>query len=130
LLYYRVTPSWTVIFVPLLIVVTLIATLSLGVMLSALTVFYRDFRHLVPFLTQIFMYFTPVIYPANMIPAKYHWFLALNPMFGLVSAYRSAILGLPWHFQSLAISTTSAVVSFLFAVYYFRRVERRFADFA
>ena len=130
LLYYHVTPSWTVIFVPLLIVVTLIATLSLGVMLSALTVFYRDFRHLVPFLTQIFMYCTPVIYPASVIPAKYHWFLALNPMFGLVTAYRSAILGLPWHFQSLAISTASALVSFLFAVYYFRRIERRFADFA
>jgi lipopolysaccharide transport system permease protein len=130
LLYYHVTPSWTIIFLPLLIIVTLIATLSLGVMLSALTVFYRDFRHLVPFLTQIFMYFTPVIYPADLIPRKYHWFLALNPMFGLVSAYRSAILGVPWQFESLVISTTSALISFLFAVYYFRRVERRFADFA
>jgi len=130
LLYYHVTPSWTTIFVPLLVVVTLIATLSLGVMLSALTVFYRDFRHLVPFLTQIFMYFTPVIYPADLIPEKYHWFLALNPMFGLASAYRSAILGVPWHFESLVISTASALISFVFAVYYFRRVERRFADFA
>ena len=82
LLYYRVMPSWTVIFVPLLVVLTLIATLSLGVTLSALTVFYRDFRHFVPFLSQIFMYCTPVIYPASMIPAKYHWFLSLNPMFG------------------------------------------------
>jgi lipopolysaccharide transport system permease protein len=76
------------------------------------------------------MYATPVIYSVDVIPQKYHWFLALNPMFGLVSAYRSAILGLPWHFQSLIISTTSALVSFLVAVFYFRRVERRFADFA
>jgi lipopolysaccharide transport system permease protein len=130
LLYYRITPSWAIIFTPLLIAVTLLATLSLGVMLSALTVFYRDFRHVVPFLTQIFMYFSAVIYPANLIPQKYHWFLALNPMFGLASAYRSAILGVPWHFESLVISTTSALVTFLFAVHYFRRVERRFADFA
>jgi lipopolysaccharide transport system permease protein len=130
LLYYHVTPSWTIIFVPLLVVVTLLATLGLGVMLSALTVFYRDFRHLVPFLTQIFMYLTPVIYPADLIPEKYHWFLALNPMFGLASAYRAAILGVPWHFESLVISTASALISFVFAVYYFRRVERRFADFA
>ena len=130
LLYYHVMPSWTIIFLPLLILVTLIATLSLGVMLSALTVFYRDFRHLVPFLMPIFMYCTPVIYPAATIPAKYHWFLALNPMFGLVTAYRSAIYGRPWDFQSLAISTTSALLSFLFAVFYFRRTERRFADFA
>jgi len=130
LLYYHVMPSWTVIFVPLLVLLTLIATLSLGVMLSALTVFYRDFRHLVPFLTQILMYCTPVIYAASMIPAKYHWFLALNPMFGLVSAYRSAILGVEWHFQSLVISTASALITFLVAIYYFRRTERRFADFA
>jgi lipopolysaccharide transport system permease protein len=130
LLFHRFTPSWTVILVPLLVVVTLIATLSLGVMLSALTVFYRDFRHLVPFLTQIFMYFTPVIYPISMIPEKYHWFLSLNPMFGLVPAYRSAILGVPWHLQSLTISTISALASFVFAVFYFRRTERRFADFA
>jgi lipopolysaccharide transport system permease protein len=104
--------------------------LSLGVMLSALTVFYRDFRHVIPFLSQIFMYATPVIYSVDVIPQKYHWFLALNPMFGLVSAYRSAIYGRPWDFQSLVISTTSALVSFLFAVFYFRRTERRFADFA
>jgi lipopolysaccharide transport system permease protein len=130
LLYYQVTPSWTVIFLPLLIVVTLVATLSLGVMLSALTVFYRDFKHLVPFLVQIFIYITPVIYPVRVIPQKYHWFLALNPMFGLVTAYRSAIYGRPWHFQSLAISTASALISFVLAVYYFRRTERRFADFA
>ena len=110
--------------------VTLIATLSLGVMLSALTVFYRDFRHLVPFLTQIIMYFTPVIYPVSMIPAKYHWFLALNPMFGLITAYRSAILGLPWHFRVWLFQRHPPWYRFLFAVYYFRRVERRFADFA
>jgi lipopolysaccharide transport system permease protein len=64
------------------------------------------------------------------LPEKYHWLLALNPMFGIVTAYRSAILGLDWQWQSLAISTTSSVVSFLLAVFYFRRTERRFADFA
>jgi ABC-type polysaccharide/polyol phosphate export permease len=76
------------------------------------------------------MYFSAVIYPADVIPQKYHWFLALNPMFGLASAYRSAILGVPWHLASLAISTIAALISLLFAVHYFRRVERRFADFA
>ena len=126
---YGVAPSWTVVFVPLLVGLTLIATLSLGIMLSALTVFYRDFRHVIPFLSQILLYCTPVIYPASGIPAKYHWFLAINPMFGIVPAYRSAILGIAWDFQILAISTTSALLSFLFAVSYFRRTERRFADF-
>jgi lipopolysaccharide transport system permease protein len=130
LLYYRIVPSWTVVFVPLLCLLTLIATLGLGVMLSALMVFYRDFRHVVPFLTQILMFCTPVIYPASVLPEKYHWILALNPMFGIVTAFRSAILGLKWDWTSLAISSVSAVLSLLLAIYYFRRTERRFADFA
>jgi len=129
LLYYRVMPSWTIVFLPLLIVLTLIATLSLGVMLAALTVFYRDVRHIVPFLTQILMFLTPVIYPVSALPAKYHQLLALNPMFGIVVAYRAAIFGDDWHWSIIAISTTSAIASFLFAIFYFRRTERQFADF-
>ena len=62
-------PSWTIVFLPALILLTLIATLSIGVLLSALTVFYRDFRHIVPFLTQILMFVTPVIYPGELDPA-------------------------------------------------------------
>jgi lipopolysaccharide transport system permease protein len=130
LLYYHTTPSWTIIFVPLLILLTLIATLAFGILISALTVFYRDFRHIVPFLTQIFMFITPVIYPAEMLTQRYQWILAFNPMFGIVSAYRWAILGLDWNLPILAISTASALGLFVFAVFYFRRTERRFADFA
>ena len=65
LAYYGIMPSWTIVLLPALILLTLIATLSIGVLLSALTVFYRDFRHIVPFLTQILMFVTPVIYPAT-----------------------------------------------------------------
>ena len=63
-------PSWTIVFLPLLVFLTLIATLSIGIMISALTVFYRDFRHIVPFLTQIFMFVTPVIYSANVFTPR------------------------------------------------------------
>jgi lipopolysaccharide transport system permease protein len=130
LFYYGFMPSWTVVFVPLLCVLTLIVTLSLGVVLSALMVFYRDFRHVIPFLTQILMFCTPVIYPANALPAKYYWVFVLNPMFGIVTAYRSAILGTPWDWTGLLVSSIIAVLSLLLAVFYFRRTERRFADFA
>ena len=131
LLYYRVVPSWTIVFLPALILLTLIATLSIGLTLSALTVFYRDFKNIVPFLTQIFLYVTPVIYPAKLITRPlYRWILSLNPMFGIVSAYRSAILGLEWDLPCLAISTITALIAFLFGIFYFRRTERRFADFA
>jgi lipopolysaccharide transport system permease protein len=131
LVIYRVVPSWTVIFVPLLVALTFIATMSIGLILSALTVFYRDFRHLVPFLSQILLYLTFVIYPGSMIRQPlYRWILSLNPMFGIVMAYRSAILGLEWDKTCLAISTATALGAFLFGVYYFRRIERLFADFA
>ena len=133
LTYYHVVPSWTIVFLPLLILLTLIATLSIGLFLSALTVFYRDFRHVVPFLTQILMYVSPVIYPAYLIKWPYCWILSLNPMFGIITAFRWAILGIPLDFNdktSLAISTASALFGFLFSVFYFRRTERVFADFA
>jgi lipopolysaccharide transport system permease protein len=129
MLYYRVMPSWTIVFLPLVIGLTLIATLSLGILLSALTVFYRDVRHIVPFLTQILMFVTPVIYPLSALPERYHGWLALNPMFGIVTACRAALFGGDWHWPIVAISTTSAIVSFVFALFYFRRTERRFADY-
>ena len=131
LMFYRVVPSWTVIFVPLLVALTFIATMSVGLTLSALTVFYRDFRHVIPFLSQILLYLTFVIYPGSMIRQPlYRWILSLNPMFGIVMAFRSAILGLDWDFPCLAISTATALGFFVFGVFYFRRTERLFADFA
>jgi lipopolysaccharide transport system permease protein len=130
LLGFGVVPSWTVIFLPALIVLTLIATLGVGVLISALTVFYRDFRHVVPFLVQIFLFVTPVIYPATALSRRYQWVLALNPMFGVVPAYRSAILGRPWDFLNLGISAASGLGLFVLAVFYFRRMERHFADVA
>jgi lipopolysaccharide transport system permease protein len=130
ILYYNhITPSWTIVFLPLLILLTFVATLSIGITISALTVFYRDFRHIVPFLIQVFMFVTPVIYSANVFKPRTRILLSLNPMFGIISAYRSVILGAKWNVASFAISTIVTVVLFVFALYYFRRTEQRFADF-
>ena len=128
--YYGVAPSWQVFWLILLIPLTLVASLGMGLVLAALTVFYRDFKHIVPFLVQIMMYITPVIYPAKLIGGRWQLILSLNPMFGIVTAYRSAILGTPWNFVSLAISTASALLLFVYSLFYFRKTERRFADFA
>jgi lipopolysaccharide transport system permease protein len=130
LLCYGVAPSWGALWLVVLVPLTLVATLGLGVSLAALTVFYRDFKHIVPFLVQILMYVTPVIYPANLVGKRWESILSLNPMFGIVAAYRSAILGLDWNLRSLAISSASAVGLFVFSLFYFRKTERRFADFA
>lgn len=130
LAFYGITPAWTVVFVPPLIVMTYIATLSLGLIISALTVFYRDFRHLVPFMSQILLYASPVIIPTEKIPLQFRPILAINPIFGIIDAFRAAILGTPCDYTSLAISTTSALFLFTFGVFYFCRTERKFADFA
>lgn len=130
LLYYGVAPSWGTLWLLLLIPLTFIATLAIGVLMAALTVFYRDFKHVVPFMVQILMYTTPVVFPGNILGARWQALLSLNPMFGIVTAYRSAILGLDWNLPSLAISTASALGLFVFAIFYFRRVERHFADIA
>ena len=76
------------------------------------------------------MYVSPVIYPMSMLARRWQLILSLNPMFGIINAYRSAILGVDWDLASLAISTTTALGLFIFAVFYFRKTERRFADFA
>jgi lipopolysaccharide transport system permease protein len=130
LLVYGVAPSWQIIFLPLLIGLTITLTLGLGYMLSALTVLYRDFRYVIPFSIQILMYLSPVIYPASFLPPRYHALLGLNPMFGIVEAYRSAILGTPWQPITLAASTASTLALFVFGLFFFRRTERRFADIA
>lgn len=127
---YGIRPAWTIVFVPLLIVLTYICTLSLGLVISALTVFYRDFRHLVPFMVQLLLYTSPVIIPTNDFSQRFRWVFALNPMFGTIDAFRAAILGTPCDYMSVAISTTSAVSMFWLGVFYFCRTERKFADFA
>jgi lipopolysaccharide transport system permease protein len=93
-------------------------------------VLYRDFRFVIPFLVQVMMYVSPVIYPASMLSKRLQPILALNPMFGIIEGFRSAILGTPWNWPALVIGTVIAVATFLFGLFYFRRIERHFADVA
>jgi len=127
---FRIVPSWQVVFVPLLVVLTIMASLGFAFILAALTVAYRDFRYVVPFMVQAMMYLSPVVYPVSIVPQKYHWVLALNPMAGIIDGYRSAVLGRPWNGTTLGVSAASACVLFLFGLFYFRKTERRFADIA
>jgi lipopolysaccharide transport system permease protein len=129
---YRFAPSWQVVFVPGLVLLTVLAALGMGYLLSALTVSYRDFRYAVPFMLRVMWGLSPVIYPVSLI-GRHPWavsIMALNPMMGIIDGYRSAILGKPWNFTTLAISGASAVALFTFGLFYFRKTERRFADIA
>jgi len=128
--YYHFMPSWQVVFIPGLILLTILATLGLGYLLAALTVTYRDFRYVIPFMLQIFMYASPVVFPVTLVPEQYRWILALNPLTGIIDGYRSAILGQPWHLQTLGVSIATTLLLFTFGLFYFRKTERRFADIA
>jgi lipopolysaccharide transport system permease protein len=127
---YGVAPSWQVIFVPALVALTIVAALGFAFVLSALTVTYRDFRYLVPFMISTMMYLSPVIYPVSKVPEQYHWLLALNPMTGIIDGFRSAILGKDWNFTTLTVSSAAAVVLLVYGLFFFRKAERRFADIA
>jgi lipopolysaccharide transport system permease protein len=128
--FYGVAPGWGLLAVPLLVVLVTAAAMGVGLSLAALTVTYRDFRYVVPFLIQSWMFVSPVIYPVSVIPPRWQWALALNPMTGVIDGFRSALLGLPWNLPALAVSTAMSVVLLVFGLFYFRKTERRFADVA
>ena len=128
MLWYGVGWTWNLLAVPLLLAAVVFAALGVGTLLSALTVSYRDFTHLTPFLVQIWMYVTPVIFPVTLVPERWQWLLYLNPMTGLVEGFRAAFLGKPFDLAGLGISC-AIIIALLFAgVMYFEKVERRFAD--
>ena len=111
-----------------LIVATIFAAMGPGMLISALNVAYRDFRYTIAFVVQIWMFLTPVIYPVTIVPQRWQWVLCLNPMAGIVDAYRSAILGKPFAWGNLAVSLSVAVALFVAGAAYFKRMERHFAD--
>jgi len=128
MLWYNVAWSFNLLLIPVLLMAVIFTALGVGTLLSALTVAYRDFRFVVPFLVQIWMYATPVVYPVSLVPEKWQWLLFLNPMTGVIEAFRSAFLDRPFDLPSIAISLTMSVFIFICGVAYFERVERRFAD--
>jgi len=114
---------------PFLLALTFLCALGVGLWLSALNVQYRDIRYVIPFLIQLWMFVSPVIYPVSIVKGNYQRLLALNPMGGLIEAYRASILGHhPVDWSLLGISTATIVVIFMTGLYYFRKMERRFAD--
>lgn len=129
MLYYRISPTIAIWSLPFFVLLSLATALGFGLWLSALNVLYRDVGYILPFLTQIWMLVTPVAYSVQEIPEKYQLLYALNPMVGVVEGFRWALLGT----QNapgpvLAISSIFSLVILISGLYYFRRMERTFAD--
>jgi lipopolysaccharide transport system permease protein len=126
--YYGV--GWTINLVmsPLLVAGVIFTAVGVGTFLSAMTVAYRDFRYIVPFMVQLWLFATPVVYPASLVPESWHWVVHLNPMAGIIEGFRSVFLGRPFDPLGLSISSLVALLLFFIGVAYFEKVERRFAD--
>jgi lipopolysaccharide transport system permease protein len=129
MVYYQFVPGVGLILFPVLVALTFVCAVSVGLWLSALNVQYRDIRYVIPFLIQIWLFVSPVIYPVSLVNERFRWILAVNPMGGVIHAYRASLLGRqPIDWTLLGISTSVIVFLFLSGLYYFRRMERTFAD--
>ncbi|MCC6697785.1 MAG: ABC transporter permease [Candidatus Hydrogenedentes bacterium] len=130
MLYFGVVPNWTIVFLPALVLLTALLAVGVGSALCALTVAYRDFRYVIPFMLQVWFYLTPVVYSATLVEPRYRWVLAINPLAGLVDAYRASLLGRPWDFTTLSVSAGVTLVVLAAGVRVFKSLERRLADLA
>ncbi len=131
--YFGFAPNPAIWLLPLYMLLTLVTSLGIGLWLSALNVHYRDVKYIIPFLTQFWMLVTPIAYEAkeifNRIPNSLHWLFALNPMVGVIEGFRNALLGTPiYSTETLWISILAALVLFFTGLFYFRSMERTFAD--
>jgi lipopolysaccharide transport system permease protein len=128
MIYYGVMITWTIVMFPVLVLLTTLLALGMGLWLSALNVKYRDVRFALPFLVQLWMFVSPVIYPASFLPAKFRWLIGLNPMTGIIEGYRSALFGRPFNWLALGISAAITLGLLFYASSTFRRMEKTFAD--
>jgi lipopolysaccharide transport system permease protein len=126
---YGVYPTWRIVALPALILLTLAATVGVGTWLTALNARYRDVRYVVPFMIQILLFLSPIAYSAGRVPSSYQWLYDLNPMVAVIEGFRWSLLGLPWVFGWLPL--ISVAVSFAILVsgaFFFRGIEKTFAD--
>jgi len=135
MVYYGISPSTNVIFLPALVLIAFLAALGVGLWLAALNVEYRDVKYIVPFLIQIWLFVSPVIYPAGVVVERlerFHvpgWLYGLNPMVGVVEGFRWSLLGVgtnPWPLMVASGAVSGLLVTT--GALYFRRMERTFAD--
>jgi lipopolysaccharide transport system permease protein len=127
-LYYRVHVTWGLLLLPFFVLLAAALALSVGMVASALTVRYRDLRHALPFLLQLWMYASPVIYPVSLVPPRWRWAFAVNPMTGVLEGFRAALTGTPFDWSLVAVPAAAAPILFGVAYYIFRRLEDTFAD--
>lgn len=126
--YYGLTFTSNLLLLPLFILMMTLLALGVGLLWAALTVKYRDLRHALPFIIQLWMFASPVIYPANIVPERWKWLLTINPVAGIIEGFRASLTGGSFNWLQLSISAAITLVLLVCSIYVFRRFEDTFAD--
>jgi len=128
MLGYHFSVSWGLIMIIPLILLTIFTATGFGILIAALSGIYRDFRHVIPFVLSIWLFLTPVIYPPSLLGSKFELVIHLNPMSGIVTGFRAAILNQPFNWTALALALIVSCLFFAIGIFYFNKAEDRFAD--
>lgn len=128
MLFYHSPITWSLALLPAIVGVALLVSIGISLWISALNVYYRDFMHAMPFVLQVWMYASPLVYSASMIPEKYQWLYFLNPMVGTIEGFRWSLLGGVFPWVSLGATLAAGGLVFIGGMFFFRRIERGFAD--
>jgi lipopolysaccharide transport system permease protein len=129
LAWYGITPTINVIYLPLFLIFAMLQALALGLWLGPMNVRFRDIKHIIPFMIQIWMYASPIVFPMSVVPEKWRLIYSLNPMVGVIEGFRWALLGKgnP-DFQVIGVSMSLIALMLLVGIVYFKKMERSFAD--
>ena len=126
--YYGFVPTIAIVLLPAFILLALLSSLAVGLWLSALNVKYRDFQYTIPFLIQLWLFASPVVYPASMLPQSWQYVYALNPMVGVIEGFRWALLGTNPPESMILVSVGVVILLLVGGLFYFKRMEQYFAD--
>jgi lipopolysaccharide transport system permease protein len=126
--WYGYMPSWHIIFLPLFVLLAFTCSFGIGLYLTAVNVKYRDFRYIIPFIVQFGLYISPVGFNSFVISEKYRMLYSLNPMVGVIDGFRWCLLGDPMHWRSFLVSVVIILSFLVIGIYYFRKMEKSFAD--
>ena len=126
--YYGFVPTFAIVLLPAFVLLAVMTSLAVGLWLSALNVKYRDFQYTIPFLIQLWLFVSPVVYPASMVPQQWQFLYALNPMSGVIEGFRWALLGTKPPEAMILVSVGVVVLLLIGGLFYFKRMEQYFAD--
>jgi len=126
--YYGFVPTWNIIFLPVFLLFAVITAFSVGIWLSALNVKYRDFQYTIPFMIQLWLFASPIVYPSTLLPNSLQVFYGLNPMAGVIEGFRWALLGTNPPSAIIGVSFLVVMLLLVSGIFYFKRMEIYFAD--